>query len=104
MRISENQVKIEGILSEVGLETATFNRKGQTTECIRGTIKIRVEQDINGTMTTMEVPVSAFASRYTNAGAENPLQPVVILTMLTVSVLRTVLFRRMYSMLRMATL
>lgn len=72
MRISENQVKIEGILSEVGLETATFNRKGQTTECIRGTIKIRVEQDINGTMTTMEVPISAFASRYTNAGAENP--------------------------------
>lgn len=72
MRISENQVKIEGILSEVGLETATFNRKGQTTECIRGTIKIRVEQDINGIMTTMEVPVSAFASRYTNAGAENP--------------------------------
>ena len=72
MRISENQVKIEGILSEVGLETATFNRKGQATECIRGTIKIRVEQDINGTMTTMEVPVSAFASRYTNAGAENP--------------------------------
>lgn len=72
MRISENQVKIEGILSEVGLETATFNRKGQTVECIRGTIKIRVEQDINGTMTTMEVPVSAFASRYTNAGAENP--------------------------------
>lgn len=72
MRISENQVKIEGILSEVGLETATFNRKGQTTECIRGTIKIRVEQDINGTMTTMEVPVSAFASRYTNAGTENP--------------------------------
>ena len=71
MRISENQVKIEGILSEVGLETATFNRKGQATECIRGTIKIRVEQDINGTMTTMEVPVSAFASRYTNAGAEN---------------------------------
>lgn len=72
MRISENQVKIEGILSEVGLETATFNRKGQTTECIRGTVKIRVEQDINGTMTTMEVPISAFASRYTNAGAENP--------------------------------
>lgn len=72
MRISENQVKVEGVLSEVGLETATFNRKGQTTECIRGTIKIRVEQDINGTMTTMEVPVSAFASRYTNAGAENP--------------------------------
>ena len=72
MRISENQVKIEGILSEVGLETATFNRKGQATECIRGTIKIRVEQDINGTMTTMEVPVSTFASRYTNAGAENP--------------------------------
>ena len=72
MRISENQVKIEGILSEVGLETATFNRKGQTTECIRGTVKIRVEQDINGTMTTMEDPVSAFASRYTNAGAENP--------------------------------
>ena len=72
MRISENQVKIEGILSEVGLETATFNRKGQATECIRGTNKSRVEQDINGTMTTMEVPVSAFASRYTNAGAENP--------------------------------
>ena len=72
MRISENQVKIEGILSEVGLETATFNRKGQTTECIRGTVKIRVEQDINGTMTTMEVPISAFASHYTNAGAENP--------------------------------
>ena len=72
MRISENQVKIEGILSEVGLETATFNRKGQTTECIRGTVKIRVEQAINGIMTTMEVPVSAFASRYTNAGAENP--------------------------------
>ena len=72
MRISENQVKIEGILSEVGLETATFNRKVQATECIRGTFKIRVEQDINGTMTTMEVPVSAFASRYTNAGAENP--------------------------------
>lgn len=72
MNISENKVTVCGVLSEVDLNNATITKNGQTKECIRGTIKIRVDQEVNGTMTEMEVPISTFVTRYTNAGTENP--------------------------------
>jgi len=72
LQTKENIVKIEGILSEIDLQTKTFNKNGTTMESIGGSIKVRVTQDINGVSTDLEIPVHMFASKLTNAGAPNP--------------------------------
>lgn len=72
MKACENNLRVIGVLSEVDLQDTTFTKNGQTREAIRGTIKVRVDQKINGEDVSMEVPLSAFAARYTNAGTENP--------------------------------
>ena len=70
---SENRVFIEGILSEVDLEETTFTgRDGVSKEAIRGRIKVRVDQELNGSITQMEVPIDVFSTRYTRNGTENP--------------------------------
>lgn len=65
----KNYVGIEGILSEVKLERKVYNSHttGQPTECIRGTIKVLVDPEKN-----VEVPIAAFANKYTIAGEPNP--------------------------------
>lgn len=68
----ENVVKIEGILSEVDLKKGTFKKNGVDTETIGGSIKIRVNQKINGEDTELEIPVHMFATKYTNSGSPNP--------------------------------
>ena len=72
MRQAENRVKIEGILAETDLKYGSFVKNGETVESIGGSIKVLVNQDINGVATTLEVPVYMFSSKYTKAGKVNP--------------------------------
>lgn len=69
---SENLVRIEGILSEINLEESSFNKNGQNVPCIRGTVDIKVNYTYKDKKYDVVVPVSVFASKYTNAGKENP--------------------------------
>ena len=68
----ENSVKIEGILSEIDLETGTYNKDGKTIEKIGGSIKVRVNQMLNGVETELDIPVYMFATKLTNKGTSNP--------------------------------
>ena len=72
LRQAENRVKIEGILSEIDIRPSSFIKNGQTVESIGGTIKVKVNQKINGEDTILEVPVHMFASKLTNKGTPNP--------------------------------
>lgn len=72
LRQAENKVKIEGILSEIDIKPGSFKKNGQTVESIGGTIKIKVNQKINGEDTVLEIPVHMFASKTTNKGTPNP--------------------------------
>lgn len=72
LRQAENKVKIEGILSEIDIKPGSFQKNGQTVESIGGTIKIKVNQKINGEDTVLEIPVHMFASKTTNKGTPNP--------------------------------
>lgn len=67
-----NVVKIEGILSEVDLEYKDFTKNNTTTKAIGGVVKVRVDTTINGSDTTLEIPVHMFAAQFTNAGTPNP--------------------------------
>ena len=68
----ENSVKIEGILSEIDLETGTYNKDGKTIEKIGGSIKVRVTQVLNGKEVELDIPVYMFAYKLTNKGTSNP--------------------------------
>jgi hypothetical protein len=57
LRQAENKVKIEGILSETDLRYVIFERNGETKEAIGGSIKVLVEQEINGKAEALEIPV-----------------------------------------------
>lgn len=72
MNQAENYVTISGILSEIDIEPSSFIKNGQKQDSIGGTIKIKVEQPINGVNTVLEIPVSMFASKYKNDGNPNP--------------------------------
>ena len=72
LRQAENKVKLEGILSEIDIKPGSFVKDGKTVESIGGTIKVKVNQKINGEDTVLEVPVHMFASKTTNKGTPNP--------------------------------
>lgn len=74
IREAENNVRIEGILSEVDLKYGSFTKKatGEQVNSIGGSIKIQVNQNVNGETVMLEVPVHMFASEYTNKGKKNP--------------------------------
>lgn len=72
LRVAENKVRIEGILSETDLEYGSFQKDGKTVECIRGQIKVLVSQTINGEPSENEIPVHMFAPKLTNKGTLNP--------------------------------
>lgn len=72
-RQADNRVKIEGILAESDLKYGSFvNKRGETIESIGGSIKVLVNQEINGTPVDLEVPVYMFSSKYTKSGKVNP--------------------------------
>lgn len=68
----ENSVKIEGILSEIDLETGSYMKDNKTVEKIGGSIKVRVNQMLNGVETELDIPVYMFANKLTNKGTANP--------------------------------
>ena len=68
----ENSVKIEGILSEIDLEAGSYSKDGKTIEKIGGSIKVRVNQMLNGVETELDIPVFMFANKLTNKGTPNP--------------------------------
>ena len=68
----ENSVKIEGILSEIDLETGSYIKDGKSIDKIGGSVKVRVTQTLNGEETELDIPVYLFANKLTNKGAANP--------------------------------
>lgn len=72
MRQAENRVRIEGILAENDIEYGSYVKDNKTVECIRGSIKVLVEQVINGENTVNEIPVFMFSPKYKNDGKPNP--------------------------------
>ena len=72
MRQAENSVKIEGILSEIDLKTGTSTKNGKTSEYIGGSIKVRVNQMLNGVNTDLDIPVFMYANKLKNDGNPNP--------------------------------
>lgn len=67
-----NYCSIEGILSEIDLKYGSFNKDNQIIETINGEVKILVEQEINGKIETLEVPVTMFAQKYKKDGTIGP--------------------------------
>lgn len=72
LRQAENNVKIEGILSEIDLKYGSYVKNGNTIDTIGGSIKVLVEQVINDKEVTLEIPVYMFSGKLTNAGKPNP--------------------------------
>lgn len=67
-----NVVKIEGVLSEINLKYGSYAKNGKTNKTVTGNIKVRVDTQINGEDTTLEIPVYLFANELKNDGAKNP--------------------------------
>lgn len=72
LRQAENRVKIEGILSEIDLKYGSYERDGSTVDTVGGNIKVLVQQEINGSMTELEIPVYMFSTKLTKRGTINP--------------------------------
>ena len=72
LKQAENNVKIEGILSEINIEPTTFEKNGVKQEALRGNILVKVNQTINGEDKELVVPVHMFAPKVTNKGTPNP--------------------------------
>lgn len=72
LREVTNKVKIEGILSEVDLKYGSYVKDGKTVENIGGTIKVRVNQVVNGEEQHLEIPVHMFSNKLTKKGTVNP--------------------------------
>lgn len=72
LRQAENKIKIEGVLAETDLKYTSYVKEGENVEAISGTIKVLVEQVINGEDKVLEIPVHMFSSKYTKAGKINP--------------------------------
>lgn len=71
-----NVVYLDGVLLENNLEVGSYKKRRETGEvvmdCIRGSITVRVEQQIEGEMKTLEIPVKFFADKYTKDNKINP--------------------------------
>ena len=72
LKQAENSVKIEGILSEIDLKTGTSMKNGKSTDYIGGSIKVRVNQMLNGANVELDIPVFMFANKLKNDGNPNP--------------------------------
>ena len=77
LREAKNNVVIEGILSETDIKIGSFlKNKGTAQEhsvnSISGTIKVKVNQTIDGKETPLEIPIHIFAAEKTNKGNPNP--------------------------------
>lgn len=66
---AQNEVTIEGILSEVNLTTAV-DKNGK--DVIRGEYKIKTSNTIDGKVYTVEIPVRVYQTKITKNGNPNP--------------------------------
>ncbi|MBQ2177136.1 MAG: hypothetical protein II453_19485 [Alphaproteobacteria bacterium] len=71
-RQAENKVKIEGILAETDLKYGSYEKNGEAVESIGGSIKVLVDQVVNGEEISLEIPIYMFSSKHTRAGKINP--------------------------------
>lgn len=67
MRQTNNSATITGLLSEMNLERASYKKKttNQNVECIRGTVTVRANIEIDHKPVISEIPVSFFVNKYT---------------------------------------
>lgn len=77
LKEAQNNVRIEGILSEIELKYGSFqknlpNGAKEEMRSVGGVIKVQVKQLVDGEETVLEVPVHMFASEFTNRGGLNP--------------------------------
>ena len=72
LKQAENNCKIEGVLSEIDLKTGSTVKNGKTMEYISGSIKVRVNQILNGKEVDLDIPVYMFANKLKNDGNPNP--------------------------------
>ena len=72
LKQAENNCKIEGILSEIDLKTGSTVKNGKTVEYIGGSIKVRVNQILNGKEVELDIPVYMFSNKLKNDGNPNP--------------------------------
>lgn len=68
MREAKNEVRIEGILSEIDIKVGSFEKNGTTIENIAGLIKVRVDSPEG----QLEIPVHLYSNKMTNKGTPNP--------------------------------
>lgn len=69
MKQSLNDIRIEGLLSEIDLAEKE-SKEGKP--YIGGKIVLQVEQEIDGVTSVSEIPVKCFANQITKAGKVNP--------------------------------
>lgn len=76
IKAAENNVYIEGILSEVDLKDGTFNRVNngvtEKVEYTSGKIKVKTEIDLYGQKHELEIPIKIMATKKTRKGTDNP--------------------------------
>ena len=72
LKQAENNCKIEGVLSEIDLKAGSTVKNGKTVEYISGSIKVRVNQILNGKEVDLDIPVHMFANKLKNDGNPNP--------------------------------
>lgn len=68
----KNEVKVEGILSEIDIQPKQFEKNGVNTEALAGTVTIKVNQELYGQEYNMDIPIYVFATKKTNSGNDNP--------------------------------
>ncbi len=73
MKEAQNNVIVEGILSEINLKIDdSYERHGVKQKSILGSLKVKVDQEIEGVMTQLDVPINVFTSELTLKGKPNP--------------------------------
>lgn len=77
LQVKENNVRIEGLLSEINLEKKTFKRKTESgmveDEAITGSISVKVYQQLpNGEDKVLEIPIHVFNAKTKRDGNPNP--------------------------------
>lgn len=72
LRQAINNVKVEGVLSEIDIKPSTFKKNGKDMEAISGTIIVKVNQKINNEEKELAIPIHMFAAKLTNKMQPNP--------------------------------
>lgn len=73
LRQAENNVRIEGILSEINLEKSSYDdNNNKRHDIIKGSVTVKVDKEVQGQMQTLYIPVHVFANKQTKTGKINP--------------------------------